>query len=178
MKQRTDADGRVWEYNDCEGTYSRKVAGKWVTIGCAARNGRRWMNWSDRDASWEYDTLAEAMESLGYLQDRRAERARTACDTTPPETRKSETMALTQATEAVEEPTLDWRGDARLLASRPHESSSSPYRWLILADNGGVQPYVVSEYISGREDWISGTYHELLSEAAIDFETRLDPHYR
>ena len=45
-------------------------------------------------------------------------------------------------------------------------------RVLILADNGGVQPYVVSEYTPGATEWISGRYFSVLSDAATDYESR------
>ena len=45
-------------------------------------------------------------------------------------------------------------------------------RYLIIADNGGAQPYVVSEYISGSEEWISGTYHGDLASAIADYNAR------
>ena len=61
MKKRTDSQGRIWEYNDCEGTYR---LGEYL-IGCGVKNGRKWCFWEGKDElnPVEFRTLREAMES-------------------------------------------------------------------------------------------------------------------
>ncbi len=58
---RKDDRGRVWVYCDCEGTWSHADH----LIGCAAKNGRRFMFWSSDDKyPEEFKTLREAMISV------------------------------------------------------------------------------------------------------------------
>ena len=45
-------------------------------------------------------------------------------------------------------------------------------RYLIIADNGGVLPYVVAEYVSGSDEWISGIYYADLASAIADYNAR------
>ena len=45
-------------------------------------------------------------------------------------------------------------------------------RYLVIADNGGVLPYVVAGYVSGSDEWTSGTYHEDLASAIVEYNAR------
>jgi hypothetical protein len=59
--KRTDANGRTWEYNDCEGTWEH---GEHI-IGCGGKNGRKYMFWSSDDRyPEEFTTLKAAMASV------------------------------------------------------------------------------------------------------------------
>ena len=60
MRTITDNRGRVWKYEDSEGTWEH--AGR--VIGCAAKNGRRFMFWDPDDRHpEEFDTVRDAMNS-------------------------------------------------------------------------------------------------------------------
>ena len=77
MKRRTDRDGRTWEYNDAEGTYSYKN----ILIGCGGNNGSKWMNWNAGRCAYEYDTLRQAMCSEGHKAERCPVCDDSACET-------------------------------------------------------------------------------------------------
>lgn len=56
--KRKDKRGRVWEYNDAEGSWHHGEH----TIGCGANNGSKFMIWDGPDRGhYEYKTLGEAM---------------------------------------------------------------------------------------------------------------------
>jgi hypothetical protein len=57
---RTDERGRVWRFNDAEGTWDH---GKHL-IGCGGRNGSKWSIWAGPDRGHrEFKTLTEAIQS-------------------------------------------------------------------------------------------------------------------
>jgi hypothetical protein len=57
---RRDYKGRVWEYNDCEGSWRH---GKHI-VGCGLKNGRKWQIWNGPQSSnVEHKTLSDAMSS-------------------------------------------------------------------------------------------------------------------
>ncbi len=76
-------------------------------------------------------------------------------------------VALVMAAEAVDK--LDLTGDAKTGATIVKRSVDEPLRWI--ADNAGVQGYVVVEHVrSGGKGYnaASGTYTDLIAEGVID----------
>jgi hypothetical protein len=59
-RTKKDNQGRVWIYNDGEGSWSNEKH----TIGCGRDNGSKWEIWAGPNTGhYEYKTLKEAMEA-------------------------------------------------------------------------------------------------------------------
>ena len=75
---------------------------------------------------------------------------------------------LAQMTLSEAERHIDYRAFGELIAVGVDDTG----RYVVLVDNGGVQPYCVAAYCRGADERGSGRYYDTLSAAAQEFEQR------